>query len=204
MSTLLDELKNSSILISAIQGARIVLERELGLSNILVSTNEAVKRELANRGQNKYPYAYMSMSDMQADRQRLAGRSIRRHGFLTGSQNNTFSTVQKGYIFPVKVSFELKYIDDDPYRILYIAENFAIWSSASNLTFSMKIQDLELQTTMTIPESVTIPIADTGNTNEPGGQELSIPIIMDTYCGFVRDVSSVSSNSPIISYNFNE
>lgn len=201
--TLLEELKKSSILMSALSGARTVLERELGLSNILLSTNESVKRELAKRGHNTYPYAYMALSDMQADRSRLAGRTIRRNGVLLGTAGATHATTHKGYIFPLKVSFEFKYIDDDPYRTLYVAETFALLSIASNLTFSMLVAgELELQSTIAVPESITIPIADTGNTTEPGGQEISIALVMDTYGGFIRDVSAVSTTIPVTSYDF--
>jgi len=158
---------------------------------------------MAKRGDTTYPYAYIALSDMQADRTKLAGRNIRRNGFLVGTARAADATTQKGYIFPLKVSFELKYIDDDPYRVLVFAETFAILSASSNLTFGMRIaEELELHSTIVVPESITIPIADTGNTTEPGGQEVSVALILETYGGFVRDVSAVNSNRPVIAIDF--
>ena len=199
------ELAKNSILQTALHGVRTVLERETGLKNILISTDDKVKLEMKNQGNTAYPYAWLAPSDAQIVKDQVSNRATQAYGMRMGGYGATRNTSRVGFLFPVRLGFELKYTDDDAMRMMRMVETFLLLSAVNRLTFDIRFANsMTLNTRIEIPDSTTIPIADTGDTTKPGGSEVSVALIIHTYAGFVRDVSSVYAADPTIGYVINK
>lgn len=205
-TTVLDELNESSLFLSSLYGVRSVFERELGIKNMLIASDDMIKARIAQRvKQNQlpeFPYAYLVLNEVQAVKELQPNKVVRRLGYRMGTTDATLSTSSKGYIFPVKASLELKYTDSDPLRVIKVAEALMILGQIGALTFELRVGDdaeaMKLSVRMEIPESVSIPMADTSLTSAPGAMEVSLSFVMHAYAGFFRDVSAVNSTSPIV------
>ncbi len=205
-TTVLDELNESSLFLSSLYGVRTVFERELGIKNMLIATDEMIKARIDQRvKQNQlpeFPYAYLVLNEVQAVKELQPNKVVKRLGYRMGTTDASRATSSKGYIFPVKASLELKYTDSDPLRVIKVAEALMILGQIGALFFELRVGDdveaMQLSVRMEIPESVSIPLADTGNTTAPGAMEVSLSFVMNAYAGFFRDVSAVNSTSPIV------
>jgi hypothetical protein len=195
------EVAKNSILLISLHGVRTVLERELEIKNVLISSDESVKQQMKNRGETTYPYSYMSLSELSGVRDNVPTRTMQRFGARVGNYGATKATSRKAFMFPVTLGLDFKYVDNDPYRVITMAESLVILSQLSGFNFNMKFSDsFMLNIRLEVPESTTIPIADSNSSNEPGGMEVSLSLIVHTYAGFFREVSSVNSGNPIINY----
>lgn len=201
-SSLFSDLAKNSILLISLHGVRTVLEKQLELKDIQISTDETVKREIERKvGQNQkvdFPYAYLSMSELIGVKDQGNNRTMQRLGIASrgGAQR---ATSRKGYLFPINVGLELKYIDDKPERAILMAETLVILSQIGGLSFDIKVSDdIEFDVRIEIPENLAIPLADTGNTQSPSAIELSAQLVIHTYSGFFRNVAAVNSGNPII------
>lgn len=200
-SNLVQELSKNSLLQISLLGARTVFERELGIKNIPITTDNTVKGEIKRKGNGEYPYAYIQLSDLAIYKDRNPNKNVQRHGYRVGMTGAARATIAKGYLFPIRVGFEVKYIDNDPYRVLIIAEAMAILSGIGGMNFSVKLDDNQsLDVVLEIPDTIPIPVSDTGNTESPAGQEVSLAVVMSTYAGFFRQVAAVNSDRAVADY----
>lgn len=197
--SLVKEVGQNSILLTSLHAVRTVLEKELEIKNLLITTNEAIKSDLLVRGKTEYPYAYLSLSELTAMRDQGNSRVVQRTGMRVGSFGATRATSRKAYIFPITVGIELKYIDNDPYRLLIMAESMLLLGQISGIAFEVKFsENFKIQVRIEVPTNTTIPLADTSNVQEPSGSEVSLPLIIHTYAGFFREVSAVNSSNPMV------
>lgn len=190
---------------ASLHGVRTTFERELGLKNILIETDEMIKLRIAQRiKQNEvpqYPYSYLNLNELQAVKDLQPNKVVRRHGYRMGMLDATRGTSSKGYIFPVRASVDLKYVDSDPYRVIRVAEGMMILGQIGAMFFELLVggdDGMRLEARVEIPESVTIPVADNSNPQSPGGMEVTLSFVLHTYAGFFRDVSSVNAVNPNI------
>lgn len=217
--TILEELNESSLLLTSLHGIRTVLEKELGLANMLIATDDTIKKRIAQRAnQNEspeYPYAYLVMNEFQAVKDMQPNKVVRRLGYRMGTIDATRATSSKGYIFPVRASIDLKYTDSDPYRTLKIAEAMMILGQAGALFFELLVgsqgdeaekagSGMRLEVRVEIPESVAIPISDSSLPSAPGAMEVTLPLVLHSYAGFFRNVSAVNSTSPTVTTTLTE
>lgn len=207
-NSILDDLEKSSLLFISLMGVRTLLERELLLKDMILASEDSAIKELQRRlttdlsGTVAYPYGYMSLSELTAVKDHAPNKNIKRHGLRMGTDSATRNTVRKGYIFPVVVQISLHYLDNNPVRVLRMAEALIILAQIGPLVFSLTAgEGVELDVMVEIPEGATIPIAETENTHSPDAQEIEVPLVIHTYAGFFRDVSSVNSDTPEISVN---
>jgi len=209
--TLLDELDESSLFLTSLYGVRTVFERELGLKNILIETSEMIKLRILQRTKQHeaptYPYAYMVINELQAVKELQPGKVVRRLGYRMGTIGATRATSSKGYIFPVQASVDLKYIDNNPERVIKVAEAMLLLGQVGCLFFDLVIgssneedekDGMRLEVRLEIPTSVTIPVADSEVPAAPGGMEVTLSFVVNTYAGFFRDVSAVHSEHPVV------
>jgi hypothetical protein len=49
-----------------------------------------------------------------------------------------------------------------------------------------------------IPETVSIPLSSTTNTEAPGGIEVELSLIIHTYSGFFKNVEAVAYDRPTV------
>lgn len=204
-NSIFDDLEKSSLLYASLMGVRTLLERELLLKDLVIASQDSAVMEIRRRAERPvdytvpYPYGYLSLSELTAVKDHAPNKNIRRHGWRMGTAGATRATVRKGYVFPVLVQISLHYLDNDPIRTLRMSEALIILGQIGPLTFSMSIgegTDLDIQ--VEIPETATIPIAETENPHSPDAQEIEVPLIIHTYAGFFRDVAAVNSDRPTI------
>lgn len=203
MSELLKDIEHNSMLLASLSGLRSILEKELDLKNIDIASDDMVKQLLASRGHVEYPYAYISLTEISGVRDHTPNKNVRRLGYNMGTFNSTKSTTQKAYMFPVTIAVDFKYVDSDPYRCLRMVEALVILSQIDSLYYDIVLNDdYRYHNRVEIPENTSIPLSDTNNPQTPGGMEVSVSIILHTYCGFVRDVAAVQARRPIVSFDF--
>lgn len=192
------EMVKSGLLRTGLHGVRKVLKAELGV-DFPLTLDDKVKAQLKNDGNMSYPYGWLVPSDAQAVKDQVSGRAVQRTGMRVGTYGATRNTSRVGFIFPVRIGVELHYFDDNADRALHITEALLLISAFTNLNFDVKYgKDFILNTRIEVPDSATIPIADTGDTTKPGAVELTMPLIIHTYAGFFHDVASVYNADPII------
>jgi hypothetical protein len=193
--TLLDELSNGSVLALSLRGLRLILEREFGLSNILIVTDDQIKQEQARQETKTYPYGFFSLNEFALDKDRQPIKNIRRHGWRYGLDEVTYSTTKKAYIFPIHIGVEFKYYESDPYKAILIAELMSMLSSSSALNFTIKLsEDFSYDVKIDCPDSLTIPLGQANDPANPGAFELVFNFVLNTWGGFVREVSAVNSD----------
>jgi hypothetical protein len=202
-NSILDDLEKSSLLLISLMGVRTLLERELRLKDMLLTSEDSALAELKRRLTDPltfaiaYPYGYLSLSELSAVKDHTPNKNVRRHGLRMGTAGATRATARKGYVFPILVQLSLHYLDNDPVRTFRMAEALIILGQIGPLTFSMKLgEGMELEVQVEIPDSASIPISESENTHAPDAQEIEVPLIIHTWAGFCRDVSSVNSDRP--------
>lgn len=192
------ELLKAGLLKANLNGVAEVLRRELGLKHLRYSLDDKIKSAQANDNDITYPYAWIVPTDGRMVKDQISNRAVQRYGLRTGNAGATRNTTQIGFVFPVQLGMELHFVDSDASRLMHMMEVFLILSGINRLTFDVRFRsDLILNTRIEIPDSVSIPIADTGDTTKPGGGELTLSLIIHTYAGFLRDVSSVYAQPTI-------
>jgi len=201
--SVLEDLEKSSLLLISLMGVRTLLERELRLKDMLLTSEDAALAELKRRQMDPltlsiaYPYGYLSLSELTAVKDHIPNKNVRRHGLRMGTDGATKATARKGYLFPILVQLSLHYLDNDPVRTFRMAEALIILGQIGPLVFSMHLGDgIELEVEVEIPDSASIPIAESENTHAPNAQEIEVPLVIHTWAGFCRDVSSVNSDRP--------
>lgn len=198
------ELLASGLLRTFLHGTKSVLQRELNLKSLPYSLDDKVKAQQANENNNVFPYAYIAPSDMQVNKEAQGNpRAMQRNGWRVGTFGASRNISSVGFIVPMRMGLELHYFHNDADSLLRIGEMFVILSSMNNLNFDVKFgngseKPFILNTRIEIPDNMSIPIADTGDTTKPGGGELVIPIVIHTYAGFIKKMSSLYHADPII------
>lgn len=192
---IISELGKSSLLASSLHGMRTLLERELDLKNLLIGTNDTMIAEFRRKNHLEYPHAYLVITELIGVRDQNNTRNIQRLGIIGSVDNALKATSSKGFIFPVNVAVELHYSDNDPMRVLIMAEALAMLSMMGGLSFSMSCGGIEYTVRLEIPDSTSIPLGSAESSNAPDATEMSINIVMHTYAGFFKDVSAVQKGS---------
>lgn len=194
------ELAKSGILTANLHGVRTVLQREFGLKHFPISMDDKVKAQMENDKNDTYPYGWMVPSDLQGVRDQINTRAVQRFGARVGTYGATRNTSRVGYIFPVRLGIEIHIVTDDANKALRFSELFAILSGMQSiLSFDVRFgQQFFINTRLEIPDTITIPFADTGDTTKPGGIELTMQMVVHTYAGFFHDKASVYAMDPII------
>jgi hypothetical protein len=206
------EIAKSSLLLTSLNGVRAVLEREFEIQDVLISTSEAIKDELIRRTEKltglkhmTFPYAYIELADLTAIKDQYPNKTVKRHGYRMSTFGATKATTKKAYIFPVTMSLSLKYVDNDPYRVVNMIEAMCVIGQIGGLRFFLQVGgEMEFVVNIDIPESTTLPIATAEDEHAPGAQEISMDLLMHTYIGFFRDVSAVNSDAPSVSFSFEQ
>lgn len=208
-NTLFKELAKNSIMMLSLHGVRTVLERELDLKNLTISMDETVKAEIERKAKQhegpRYPYCYLSMSELIGVRDQANNRHAQRAGLRIGGGKNmaagaTKYTSRKAHMFPINVGMSLKYVDDDPVRAMVMAESMVILSMIGGLTFSLTLSEtLQFDVRVEIPESIPIPLASVMSTESPGGIEIELSLIIHTQSGYFQNVEAVTHDRPNIS-----
>lgn len=196
------ELVKSGLLRTNLHGVRTVLARELGLKDLPISLDDKIKKQLANEDKTSYPYGWIVPTDAQVVKDSFSNRAVQRTGHRVGTYGASRNTSRVGFIFPIRIGCELHYFDDSADRAFHISETFLLLSALNNLTFDVKYgNQFVLNTRIEVPDNTTIPLADTGDTTKPGAIEIIVQLIVHTYAGFFKDVSSVYDVDPIIGTN---
>lgn len=211
-TTMMDNLKKENLLNVSLRALQVVLQRELGLKNIQYTFNEEFKQELDRRSKKsledsesavKYPYGYMVIQELAPDKDRQPFKTVRKHGLRMGTEDATFSTAKKAYMFPAHIGIELHYFESNPYDALITAQAMLLLTGASGFSFDISVGSGEFKYNNKIGfvDNVTIPMAEVNNAQNPMAIELTLQIVLDTYVGFFKDVAAVNSgNATVMSF----
>lgn len=200
--SLVNELSRTSILMMSLHGVRTVLERELEIKNLTISTSDSVKRELDRKGQTNYPYGYLSLSELIGIKDQMANRYVQKFGIPAGLRSATRATARKAYMFPINIGLDLKYIDSNVQRTLLMAESMVILSMIGGLQFEVQLSDaIRFTVRIEVPENTAIPVASTSSTESPDASEITLSLVVHTFAGFFRDTPAVNADRPIINMN---
>lgn len=194
---LIRELSKENLLFMALTGVRGVLERELGIEDVLFTMSENYKQDLIRRADTKgeplkFPWSYFKIQSLAGVREYTNNFAIRKHGVrLTRIGERATST--KGYVFPIKLGLEFHYIDTDPTRLLLMAQTLVLLSSTGGLKFVIDVGDSYSFTVgLEIPLDTTIEIEEEQSPQAPEATDLVVSIVMSSEIGFFRDVSAVN------------
>lgn len=200
MPSIYEEVHSNSLLTLSLHGVRSVLEAELGVSPIIIATDETVKSEYMRREHTTFPYAHLQINEIMGVRDQSSNRIMQRQGFYAGLNGATSATTRKGYMFPVTVGMSLKYEHGDPYAYIPLAETLSILSVVGGLTFAVTLNgDFAFHVRIEIAEQTAISLASTTSAETPGGTEIEASLIIHTFAGFFRDVAAVNSDRPTVS-----
>ena len=197
---ILGELQSNSILATSLHGVRTLLERELGLKNLLLATDDTIMGEFTRKAEQLYPHSYLVINELIGVTDQIHTRYVQRQGVTSGLGGATKATTQKAYMFPINVGVELKYQDNDMHRVMAIAEALVIFSMIGGLSFTLTVSGIEYIVRIEIPLSTSIPIGSAESANDPSATEVSVSMVIHTHAGFFRDVSAVQSGSATTSY----
>lgn len=190
-----DDLKKENLLQYALQGARTVLEQQLGLKDLVITTSENYKQDLIRRAGAKenirYPLNYLAFNAISGVKDGQNNIAMSKIGVTV--TDPTRSTAKKAYVFPITVGLELHYIDSDPMKLIWMAQMLAILSVTSGCKFTVYVGDIfEFRVFLEVPTDTSIPIQEEQSNSTPGASELVANLIMHTQIGFFRDVASLN------------
>ena len=201
--SLIKELAKENLLYVALNGVRGVLERELGLDEVMFTMSENYKQELIRKSmdqgkQMKFPWSYFKIQSLAGTRDTVNNYAVRKHG-LRFTQVGEKATSKKGYLFNVKLGLEFHYIDTDPKRLLTMSQALVILSASGGLKFTIDIGDAFTYTvSLEIPLDSTIEAQEEQSGQLPEATDLTTSIVMSSEIGFFRDVSAVNGRSTIL------
>ena len=208
--SLLSELKANKFLNYVLNGTKHVLARELGLNHLKVCVSETSRRALfvsdagirAGKGlQNsdlRFPYSYLVLNSFAALTDHQNNFAVKKHGqSLPVFDSNNFTS--KAYFFPFDVGTEFHYITDDPDKLFSQSLALGILSASGGIAFRIAVgEKLQVNVRLEIPLETPITTQEEQSANLPEAHELTTNIILHTYFGFVREVSAVTSGSPVL------
>lgn len=201
MPNLFQEIKNNGLMTLALHGVRTVLENELGITPILIATEDTIKAEYKRRGHAEYPYAHIELNEVMGVRDQTSNRTMQRLGARVGLNGATHATTRRAYLFPITIGVALKYCSSDPLDYITMAETLAVLSMLGGISFTMRLnEDFDFQVRIEFPDSESIPIASREDAQTPGGVEIECALIVHTVVGFFRDIAAVNSDRPIVDY----
>ncbi len=205
--SIIAELANENLLYIALQGCRAVIEKELGIKQVIFSMTAAARTEFFRRGRESgeltFPYAFLNLTSLAAIKELQNNYAVQRHGVRFNAPG-TRATTAKGYLFPITLGLDFHYIDSEPTRILNIAQSLVLLSVTDGLSFKIDVGDIfSFVVRLEIPLETTIMLEDPNAQEVPGASDVNVQFIMHTTIGFFRDVSAVNSGSPTMDISIN-
>lgn len=212
-TNLVQDLKKDNLLGIVLQGLTAVLSRELDLKNLrLTMTDEAkrdihldaTKNDLGDDTKNQpvtLPYGYLMVSEIAPEKGRIPFKNIKRMGLTMGLSDVTSATSQKAYLFPVNLSLELHYFVASAEDALYTAAAMALLSGASAFNFDIQLsppQGIRFNNRLGFIDNLSIPITEVNTPATAGASEIVMPMVLETFIGFIRDVAAVNGDTPTV------
>lgn len=194
---LIRDIAKENLLLMALTGVRGVLERELGIANIIFTMSETYKREMIRRAEVdgselKFPWTYFAIQSLAGVRETSNNYAVKKHG-VRFTQVGQRATSRKGYVFPIKVGLDFHYIHNDQSKILHMAQALVLLSATGGLKFQIDVGEMYSFTVgLEIPLDTTITLQEEQNPQMPEASDLNAQIVMSTEIGFFRDVSAVN------------
>jgi len=205
--SIIAELANENLLYIALQGCRAVIEKELGIKQIVFSMTTNTRQEFFRRaretGELTFPYAFLNMASLAAVKELQNNYAVQKHG-VRFNMPGVRATTTKGYLFPITLGLDFHYYDSEPSRILNIAQSLVLLSVTDGLSFKIDVGDIfSFVVRLEIPLETTIMLEDGQAPDAPGASDVNVQFIMHTTVGFFRDVSAVNSGRPTMDISIN-
>ena len=182
-----------SFLLATLHAVRMYLFKVLNVS-CEFGFSDYVKQQWKANGYAKYPRAYISMGALEVQRDRINNRAARTAGVVSSKNldvnDSTSNYIKSAKVFPVKISLELHYFENDMDRLLEAIENIAVISALRTFTIPITVHDtFDFQANCEIDDNITIPQIEHGNDSNPGSGELTINLTISSYVGKIEEVA---------------
>ena len=208
--SLVREIQNNKFLNYVLNGTKHVLARELGLKNLKIAVSETARRAMLVRDagireghgtQNsdlRFPYNYLVVNSFAALSDQQNNFATRKHGqAIPRYESHNFTS--KAYFFPFDLGCELHYITDNPDVLFSTVITAGILSSSGGIAFRIAVgEKLQVNVRLELPTEETITIQEEQSGTLPEAHELTANIIVHTHFGFVREVSAMTTQSPVM------
>lgn len=176
-----------------LKGLRAVINQHIGIPSIQVMTNERAREALNRKGKAQFPYGWLNVQELRAWKENASGHNIARHGWFNPNSDVTNSTTTKGYLWPVALGVELHAVYDDPEQALTVAEALMILSMTNGFNFKINLSPgMTVMVRCEVPDTISIPLAETDNQSNPDGIELTLGLVLYTWVGFFKSVPRAS------------
>ena len=183
-------------------GVKTALSRFLDVPDFPIVHNNDKKLYLRKNPQEeqKYPYAYASISSIGLIEERQNAKTVRRHG-LAHNINGTNASVDKYYIFPVKFSLDFHYIVDDfaDASKFILKALVLLGTEAMNFRLRTGGKDSLPWTVRIVMESkeIQFPLADKDLESDPEGHDITLSFVIETYHGVVRQTAKINNEGKV-------
>lgn len=184
-------------------GAHGAIKRFFGFRDIplpIIQNNnvKAVLRQgLDNPNDLKYPYAYMSLTEIELAKDRQAVKTIRRQsqGF---NVNGTNATVSKFYGFPVSVGLELHFVTNDLLQAIQFSLKALTLLTTETLSFDVEDDNFAWMVQVsTDSNSISFPKSDKDNEADPEAFDMVCTIKVTGYSGVTKDVPKINNQANV-------
>lgn len=194
-----EALNRDGLLKISLNALKAVLSKSLGVK-FYITLDERVKSsikddfpaEVRQIKQAPYPYGSLIVQDIALRKDYVVSpRAMQRFGIHLRDRNSR-ATTGKVFAFPARIGIELHLSVGDSGEALLMSQVLLMLAASQNLHLHISYGDLSFGTLFEFPENLSIPMADTGNAQEPG-YELVMAFSMTTYIGFIRNVAAVQT-----------
>ena len=187
-----------SPLYASLYGARLSLQKSLGLKTLSIIQHDNDKRILEQFG-SRYPYAFMRMTSLSIVKDMQNNRLIKRTGSMIQAEVIDTITIHKGYLFDAKINMELVFVTDQMVDALTYIEKLAILSATDSFTFTIRLPNSsEWQASIVFEsEDFAIPQAVLEDEENPKALELNYSFYLKTKIGLIKQVSKINNEGRV-------
>lgn len=204
------ELRGNKFMNYVLNGTKHVMAREFDLKHLKIAVSETARRAMlvADAGiregkgtQNsdlRFPYSYLVLQNLAATTDQQNNYAVKKHGqFIPRYESHNFAS--KAYFFPFDMGTEFHFITDDPDALLSLQIAMGILGASGGIAFRISAgEKFQVNVRLEIPPDTPINLQEEQSANLPEANELTCNIILHAHFGFIREVSAVTSQSPVM------
>lgn len=192
---------NSVPLLATLHGVKKSFCSNLGLESCRVITHDNQKSILSDEAGQRYPYAYLKLNSIGIIKDSLPNKSIRRNGSSIQATIGRNITIDKGYLFPARISTELVFATDSLMDAIKYIEKVAILSAFDGFSFELKMPEVSsfMVSVFGEAEDVNIPQSVRESESDPSAFEIVVPFRIETKLGIIKQVAKVNNENILTS-----
>lgn len=185
-------IKMTKFLTVTLVSIKKVILSHLGLNDLEYMFTDNVKQQWKLKKQVSYPRSYILFGGIEILKDRQNNMAARTGGYaaVKAAQGRAGNAVAVSSVFPIRVSFEYHYFDNDEARLIEMVEKMALMCAAGTASYQITIRGSHLhQAKLQFDSSIEIPQLDLSLDINPESAELVARFTVDTFVGSVYDVA---------------